>query len=49
MTASRPEGGTALKAFHDEVTALNFPYAETNISMHADEKDKLLEALDKAT
>jgi len=38
---------TALKSFHDEVTALNFPYAETNISMHPNEKDKFLEALDK--
>ena len=37
----------ALKAFHDEVTAKNFPYPETNISMHAEEKDKFLEALDK--
>ncbi len=39
---------TALKAFHDEVTAKNFPYPETNISMHPNEKDKFLEALDKA-
>ena len=39
----------ALKEFHDEVVAENFPYAETNISMHADEKDKFLEALDKWT
>jgi 3-methyl-2-oxobutanoate hydroxymethyltransferase len=38
---------TALKAFHDEVTARNFPYPETNISMHPDEKEKFLEALDK--
>ena len=38
---------TALKAFHDEVTAMNFPYPETNISMHPNEKDKFLEALDK--
>ena len=38
----------ALKAFHDEVTAKNFPYPETNISMHPNEKDKFLEALDKA-
>ncbi len=38
---------TALKAFHDEVTAKNFPYPETNISMHPNEKDKFLEALDK--
>jgi 3-methyl-2-oxobutanoate hydroxymethyltransferase len=37
----------ALKSFHDEVTALNFPYAETNISMRPNEKNKFLEALDK--
>ena len=37
----------ALKAFHDEVVAENFPYAETNISMHPNEKEKFLEALDK--
>lgn len=39
----------ALGAFHREVAAQNFPYPQTNISMHADEKDKFLEALDKAT
>ena len=39
----------ALKAFHDEVTAKNFPYPETNISMHKKEKEKFLEALDKWT
>ena len=38
---------TAMKAFHDEVQAKNFPYAQTNITMHANEKDKFLEALDK--
>ena len=38
---------TALKAFHNEVTAKNFPYPETNISMHSNEKEKFLEALDK--
>ena len=38
---------TALKAFHDEVTAKNFPYPETNIGMHPDEKEKFLEELDK--
>ena len=37
----------ALKAFHDEVTAKNFPYPDTNVSMHPDEKEKLQEALDK--
>ncbi len=38
---------TALKEFHSEVTAKHFPYPETNISMHPDEKEKFLEALDK--
>ena len=38
----------ALKEFHSEVTHKNFPYPETNISMHPHEKDKFLEALDKA-
>jgi ketopantoate hydroxymethyltransferase len=37
----------ALKEFHSEVTKKQFPYAETNISMHPNEKDKFLEALDK--
>ena len=37
----------ALGAFHQEVTAQNFPYAETNIGMHKGEKEKFLEALDK--
>ena len=37
----------ALKAFHNEVTAKNFPYPEQNITMHPNEKDKFLEALDK--
>jgi 3-methyl-2-oxobutanoate hydroxymethyltransferase len=37
----------ALKEFHSEVTKKKFPYAETNISMHPNEKDKFLEALDK--
>ena len=40
---------TALKAFDQEVKAKNFPYAETNISMKAEEKEKFLEALDKVT
>ena len=39
----------ALTAFHTEVAAKNFPYPETNISMHENEKDKFLEALDKWT
>ena len=38
---------TALKAFHDEVVANNFPYPQTNITMHPNEKEKFLEALDK--
>ena len=37
----------ALGAFHSEVAAQNFPYAETNISMHPGEQEKFLEALDK--
>jgi 3-methyl-2-oxobutanoate hydroxymethyltransferase len=37
----------ALAAFQSEVTNKNFPYAATNISMHPEEKDKFLEALDK--
>ena len=40
---------TALKAFHNEVTAQNFPYPETNIDMHPGEKDKFLEQLDQWT
>ena len=37
----------ALGQFHSEVVAGNFPYQQTNISMHEGEKDKFLEALDK--
>jgi len=37
----------ALGAFHSEVAAQNFPYAETNISMHPGEQEKFLEGLDK--
>ena len=37
----------ALGEFHSEVVAGNFPYQQTNISMHEGEKDKFLEALDK--
>ena len=37
----------ALGKFHKEVIAGNFPYKQTNISMHEGEKDKFLEALDK--
>ena len=37
----------ALSEFHSEVTKKKFPYAETSISMHANEKDRFLEALDK--
>ena len=36
---------SALTEFHSEVTAKNFPYPQTNISMHENEKDKFLEAL----
>ncbi len=36
----------ALKAFHDESTAGNFPYAANNVTMHAGEHEKLLDALD---
>lgn len=39
----------ALGEFHKEVTAGNFPYAATNIGMHAGEKEKFLEALDRWT
>ena len=37
----------ALSKFKNEVVAGNFPYRETNISMHSGEKDKFLEALDR--
>lgn len=37
----------ALGQFHSEVVAGNFPYQQTNISMHEGERDKFLEALDK--
>ena len=36
----------AMKAFHDETTASNFPYDSNNISMREGEHDKFLEALD---
>ncbi|MCG6889785.1 MAG: 3-methyl-2-oxobutanoate hydroxymethyltransferase [Gammaproteobacteria bacterium] len=39
---------TALSEFHSEVMQNKFPYAETNISMHPNEKEKFLEALDRA-
>ena len=39
----------ALGAFHQEVVANHFPYAQTNIAMRAGEKEKFLEALDKWT
>ena len=38
---------TALNKFCSEVSAGNFPYPQTNISMHKGEKNKLLEAIDK--
>ena len=37
----------ALKAFDGEVKANNFPYAAQNLTMHPNEKEKFLEALDK--
>ena len=37
----------ALGQFHSEVVTGNFPYQQTNISMHEGERDKFLEALDK--
>lgn len=40
---------TALGEFHREVTAGNFPYPQTNITMHTGEKEKFLEAIDKWT
>ncbi len=36
----------ALGLFHREVATGNYPYAETNISMHQGEREKFLEALD---
>jgi hypothetical protein len=36
------------KEFHSEITRNNSPYMETNISMHPHERDRFLEALDKA-
>ena len=38
----------ALNKFHNEVTAHNFPYPAQNVAMHPNEKEKFLEALDKA-
>lgn len=40
---------SALGRFHSEVAAGNFPYPQTNISMHPGEKEKFLEALDTWT
>lgn len=34
--------------FSRSPSAQNLPYPETNISMHPNEKEKFLEALDKA-
>ena len=39
----------ALSEFHKEVTAQNFPYAQTNIGMKDGEHAKFVEALDKWT
>ena len=46
-TQMHEERVNALSLFKNEVTKGNFPYAQNNISMHAGEKDKFLEALDK--
>ncbi|MEO1191552.1 MAG: 3-methyl-2-oxobutanoate hydroxymethyltransferase [Pseudomonadota bacterium] len=43
------ERTAALGKFHAEVTAGNFPYAQTNISMHPGEREKFLEALEAWT
>ena len=37
----------ALKAFDNESKAGNFPYPNNNVTMHPNEKEKFLEALDK--
>ena len=39
----------ALRAFHDETTAGNFPYPANNTTMHEGEHEMFLDALDKAT
>jgi len=39
----------ALRAFHRETTAGNFPYDANNISMHENEHEKFLDLLDKET
>lgn len=39
----------AMSAFHHAVGDGSFPYASNNITMHENEKDKFLEALDKAS
>ena len=46
-TQIHEERVAALGQFHSEVVAGNFPYQQTNISMHEGERDKFLEALDK--
>ena len=38
---------SALSEFQKEVVAGNFPYSQTNISMHKGEKERFLESLDK--
>ena len=35
----------ALRQFHDEVSAQNFPYDSTNVKMHEGEREKFLDAL----
>ena len=39
----------ALSAFNTEVKNNNFPYQETNISMHPGENEKFLESVEKWT
>ena len=39
----------ALSAFNTEVKNNNFPYQETNISMHPGENEKFLESIEKWT
>ncbi|MDA7966439.1 3-methyl-2-oxobutanoate hydroxymethyltransferase [Ruegeria sp.] len=45
----RAERTAAMGAFGSAVRDGSFPYPQNNIRMHADEKDKFLEALDKAS
>ena len=49
LTKVHKERVTALSSFNSEVKKNNFPYHETNISMHTGEKEKFMNALDKWT